>query len=81
MKKLFVLLAACAMFAACSSPGDKAIDYMEDLMEASKDGDYEKVQKIDKEMKEWFESLDDEERKEAEEALEKWLEKNGDDLF
>lgn len=81
MKKLFVLLAACAMFAACSSPGSKAVDYMEDYLEAAKDGDMKEAQKILEEMEEWIETLDEEEQKEAREAVEKWAEENAKELF
>ncbi|MBQ8366176.1 MAG: hypothetical protein IJ442_04655 [Bacteroidaceae bacterium] len=78
MKKLFVLMAACAMFAACSSPASKAVDYMEDCFEATKAGDYEKAEKLTKEYLEWEKTLTDEEKKEAQEAIEKWAEENAD---
>lgn len=77
MKKVFMLLAACALFAACSTtPTEKVNDYFDDMMEAVKDGDVEKARKINAEAIEWMDSLNEEDAEEAEKAVFKWLEEN-----
>ncbi|MBP5689507.1 MAG: hypothetical protein J6W74_01175 [Bacteroidales bacterium] len=78
MKRILTIIAAGIMMmlaVACSNdPGKKAVKYMEDLMEAEKKGDTEKVEKITKEMEEWAATLSEEDAKKAEEAVEKWME-------
>lgn len=44
---------------------------MDDCFEATKAGDYEKAEKLTKEYLEWEKTLTDEEKKEAQEAIEK----------
>ena len=67
MKKIFASLAiAAAMFAfvACSSPVDKAEEYIADIAAARAAGDYKKAAELEKEMLEWMDSLSDEEKAE-----------------
>lgn len=73
MKKFFLVLAAVALFVACKSPAEKAQDYADDIAEAIKEGDTEKAEEIAKEAEEWYNGLDEDEKKEANEAMKKAL--------
>ena len=72
MKKVFVILAACALMASCqwyhetfSSPADCATWYCEQMLEAEKDGDDEKLEELSKDFEEYVEGLDKDEQAEA----------------
>lgn len=66
MKKVFFMacLAASMLFMSCgNAPEDKMKAYMEDMVEAVKAGDMDKVEKLQKEVAEWQASLSDDEKK------------------
>lgn len=68
MKKIFASMAiAAAMFAfvACSSPADKAKQYVADIEAAEAAGDYEKAEELANEYAEWLASLSPEEAAEV----------------
>ncbi len=71
MKKLFViLLAACGLVVvSCTSVEDKAKNYADEMVQAMKDGDMEKLQKIGKEYDEWAEGLSAEDKEKATKAV------------
>ena len=58
MKKILVIAAMMAMFAACQSPEDKAREYVKDITEAAMANDQAKVLELTAEMVEWYEDLD-----------------------
>jgi hypothetical protein len=58
MKKILVIAAMMAMFAACQSPEDKAREYVKDITEAYLAKDEAKVLELTAEMLEWYEGLD-----------------------
>ena len=66
MKKIMMTLAvACAAFLmACGGVESKAKSYAEDVVDALKDKDYEKVEELEKEIEEYVDGLSKEEQKE-----------------
>lgn len=58
MKKILVIAAMMAMFAACQSPEDKAREYVKDITEAYLAKDEVKVLELTTEMYKWYQGLD-----------------------
>ena len=81
MKKILILVAACALMMACGqSVEKKAIDYAEQAIEALKDGELGKFIEIGEEMETWYETLTEEEKAKVDEATQKWEKENADKL-
>lgn len=79
MKKVIVILAACAFMVSCqwwhetfSSPEDCAVWYCEQLAEAEEAGDEARVEELEDALDEWIEGLDEKDQKEAYGAILKW---------
>ena len=79
MKKILVILAACAFMASCqwwhetfSSPEDCAVWYCEQIAEAEKDGDEEKVEELEAAAEECMKGLDKEDKEKATGAAMAW---------
>lgn len=76
MKRLFLVLLSTCFIASCSSPEDKAEDYYEDMMEALEEQDFDEVLNVICEYDDWYNTLNESEQQEFDEALELWEEKN-----
>ena len=79
MKKILVILAACAFMVSCqwwhetfSSPEDCAVWYCEQIAAAGEEGDEEKVEALEEAAEEWMEGLDKEDQEKAQAAAMKW---------
>ncbi len=70
MKKLFLVLAVCALCFACKSPVEKAKEYSEEIAAAAAAGDLEKAEKIAAEAEEWMKGLSADEQAEVAKAME-----------
>lgn len=89
MKKIIILVAALGLLMACGGNSkkaeltveQKAVSYMEQLMDAELAGDAEKVTKLEAELEEWAESLSDEDEAKAQMAAEEWMMENIDKLM
>jgi hypothetical protein len=80
MKKILVILAACAFMVSCqwwhetfSSAEDCTIWYLDQIYEAGLDGDTGKVAEIQADYNDWLMSLDESEAYEAGVAALQWL--------
>ena len=84
MKKLLMLLPVLGLsFLLCSctkSPADKAVDYSNQKLVVMKNGDLEKVEKIEKEVEEYVNTLTPEEQKEFGEAAKKYEVEHADEI-
>jgi len=85
MKKILVILAACAFMVSCqfwhetfSSPEDCAVWYCEQMAEAEKDGDAEKVEQLAADFDEWINGLDEADKEEAVAASVAWAMSNSE---
>ena len=72
---LFVLLMAVAM-AACTSPEERIVEFMEELYVAAKSGDDARFLEIYDDMYAWAEDVDEEDQGGAEAALFDWANNN-----
>ena len=79
MKKILAIFAACALMASCqfwhetfSSPEDCTVWYLEQIAEAEKDGDMEKVEELTKDYDEWLNGLSEEDQLAAAAGALKW---------
>jgi hypothetical protein len=79
MKKLLAILAVCFVMVSCQfwhetfdSPADCAVWYLDQIYEASIDGDPEEAADIYADMVEWYDSLDEEDALEADLAAISW---------
>lgn len=80
MKKILVILAACAFMVSCqwwhetfSSPEECAVWYCEQIAEAEKAGDKEKEEELEEALEEWMEGLDKEDKDKAGTAALAWI--------
>lgn len=85
MKKILVILAVCFVMVSCqwwhetfSSPADCAVWYCEQVTEAEKAGDDEKVEELTADFEAYLESLDEAEAVEACQAATAWAFQNAD---
>ena len=83
MKKILVILAACAFMVSCqwwhetfSSPEDCAVWYCEQMAEAEEAGDDEKVAELAADFEAYMESLDEADAEEAGAAALAWAFQN-----
>lgn len=72
MKKVLVLIAACALVAACSGVEKEAIKRLENIDAAMKSGDVELANKLTVEIEEWEQSLTPEDKAKVAKAVQKW---------
>ena len=73
MKRIFVLLAACALFTACgNSPTEKMEGYLNEFEKAIEAKDMAKLNSIMSEVGEWQKTLSEEENEEVEAVAAKW---------
>lgn len=79
MKKIFMLVAVAmaAFMISCGSPADKGKDYGEQMVEALKSEDTEKIESLTKEMDDLMKDYSDEEKAEFTKA---YLEVVGDEV-
>lgn len=87
MKKLFVIMVAALAFVACQeekkaelTTEERVENYLNDLYKAAEDCDAEKFESLTLELDEFVMGLSEEEMIKAEEALEKWSDKNDDKM-
>lgn len=81
MKRIFVLLAACALFTACeNSPAEKMEGYLGEFEKALEANDMAKLNNIMSEVGEWQKTLSEEENEEAEAIAAKWREEHKEEL-
>ncbi len=85
MKKILVVLAACAVMVSCqwwhetfSSPADCAVWYCEQIAEAEKEGDTERVAELTADFEEYVKGLDEAEATEAGAAAMAWALENAE---
>lgn len=85
MKKILVILAACAFMVSCqfwhetfSSPEDCAVWYCEQMAEAEKDGDAEKAEQLAADFDEWINGLDEADKEKAVAASVAWAMSNSE---
>ena len=76
MKKVFIILAACAMMTACSNAGDKAVKYLDEVQAAIAEGDFVRAEEITRELEEWEATLDEEEKAQVSDATKAWMMQN-----
>ena len=76
MKKVFIILAACAMMTACSNAGDKAVEYLDEVQAAIAEGDFARAEEITRELEEWEATLDEEEKAQVSDATKAWMMQN-----
>ncbi|MBO5732176.1 MAG: hypothetical protein J6R38_00960 [Alistipes sp.] len=72
MKKVLVLIAACALVAACSGVEKEAIKRLENIDAAMKSGDVELANKLTVEIEEWEQSLTPEDKAKVAKAVKEW---------
>ena len=81
MKRIFVLLAACALFTACgNSPAEKMEGYLGEFEKALEANDMAKLISISSEIGEWQKTLSEEENEEVKAITEKWKEEHHEEL-
>ena len=81
MKRIFVLLAACALFTACgNSPTEKMEGYLNEFEKAIEAKDMAKLNSIMSEVGEWQKTLSEEENEEVEAVAAKWREEHKEEL-
>ncbi|MBR5205572.1 MAG: hypothetical protein IKW52_00190 [Alistipes sp.] len=76
MKKVLMILAACALFAACNSVEREAINRLAEIDAAWKAGNIELAEQLTAEIEVWEKALSDEDKAKVGKAVKKWAEEN-----
>ena len=78
MKRFFALCAMCAIIIACgSNPG---VEYLEKAKAAADKGKLEQAERNMERFEEWYENLPVEEAEKYDDAIDEWMDANGDAL-
>lgn len=87
MKKIIIAAIAFTMLVACGNNEkkltveDKAVEYNEKLLKAMENGDEIQMEKLQEEVKKWYESLSEKDQEKADKAGEEWVDKNFERLL
>lgn len=76
MKKVLMILAACALFAACNSVEREAIDRLAEIDAAWKAGHIELAEQLTAEIEVWENALSEEDKAKVGKAVKEWALKN-----
>lgn len=71
-----MILAACALFAACNSVEREAINRLAEIDAAWKAGNIELAEQLTAEIEVWEKALSDEDKAKVGKAVKKWAEEN-----
>ena len=83
MKKLLIIAAACTLMVSCkwwhetfSSPEKCAQWYCEEMLDALKDGDEARLDKLERDSENWYDGLSESDQEKAEMAMEAFYKKH-----
>ena len=79
MKKLLIIAAACTLMVSCkwwhetfSSPETCAQWYLEEMLDALKDGDVAEALELKNDSQKWYDGLSESDKEKAEKAAKAW---------